>query len=73
MEATGVFWHPVHNLLEGGVLELLVVNAQHVKNVLGRKTDVKDAEWLAQLLQHGLLRASFVPPRAQRQLRALTR
>lgn len=73
MEATGVFWHPVYNLLEGGTLELLVVNAQHVKNVPGRKTDVKDAEWLAQLLRHGLLRASFVPPRAQRELRELTR
>jgi transposase len=73
LEATGIFWHPLYNLLEGGALELLVVNAQHVKNVPGRKTDVKDAEWLATLLRHGLLRASFVPPRPQRELRELTR
>ncbi len=73
MEATGVFWHPVYNLLEGGALELLVVNAQHIKNVPGRKTDVKDAEWIATLLRHGLLRTSFIPPRPQRELRELTR
>lgn len=73
MESTGVFWHPVYNVLEGGTLELLVVNAQHVKNVPGRKTDVKDADWLAQLLRHGLLCASFIPPRPQRELRELTR
>src|SRR5881409_2412655 len=72
MESTGVYWKPVYNILEGH-LELLVVNAQHLKNVPGRKTDVKDAEWIAELLQHGLLRGSFVPPTQQRDLRELTR
>jgi transposase len=72
MESTGDYWKPVYNLLEGH-LEILVVNAQHIKQVPGRKTDVKDAEWIAQLLQHGLLRASFVPPPGQRELRDLTR
>jgi transposase len=72
MESTGEFWKPVHNILEGQV-EVILVNAAHVKNVPGRKTDVKDAQWLAELLQHGLLRASFIPPRAQRDLRDLTR
>jgi transposase len=73
MESTGVYWKPIHNILEGGQLELLVVNARHVKAVPGRKTDVKDAEWLADLLRHGLLRASFVPDRQQRELRELVR
>jgi transposase len=72
MESTGEFWKPVYNLLEGQ-FELLVVNAQHIKNVPGRKTDVKDAEWLADLLRHGLLHSSFIPPRSQRDLRDLTR
>jgi transposase len=72
MESTGVYWKPVFNLLEG-LFEVLVVNAQHVKALPGRKTDVKDAEWLADLLQHGLLRPSFIPPSAQRELRDLTR
>jgi transposase len=72
MEATGVYWKPVYNLLEGA-FELLVVNAQHIKAVPGRKTDVKDAEWIANLLQHGLLRGSFIPPRPQRERRDLTR
>ena len=72
MESTGVYWKPVYNLLEG-LFELLVVNAQHIKRVPGRKTDVQDAEWIADLLQHGLLRGSFVPPTSQRQLRDLTR
>jgi len=72
MESTGEFWKPVYNLLEGH-FELLVVNAQHIKNVPGRKTDVKDAEWIADLLRHGLLRGSFIPPRPQRDLRDLTR
>jgi transposase len=72
MESTGEYWKPVFNLLEG-TFEVLLVNAQHVKAVPGRKTDVKDAEWLAELLQHGLLRASFIPPVAQRELRDLTR
>jgi len=72
MESTGEFWKPVYNILEGN-FELLVVNAKHIKNVPGRKTDVKDAEWLAELLRHGLLRGSFIPPQAQRDLRDLTR
>ncbi len=72
MESTGDYWKPVFNILEGN-FEVLLVNAQHVKAVPGRKTDVKDAEWLAELLQHGLLRASFIPPVAQRELRDLTR
>ena len=72
MESTGEFWKPVYNLLEGN-FELLVVNAKHIKQVPGRKTDVKDAEWLAELLRHGLVRGSFIPPQAQRDLRDLTR
>jgi transposase len=72
MESTGVFWRPVYNLLEG-LFTLLVVNAQHIKAVPGRKTDVKDAEWIAELLRHGLLRGSFIPAKPQRQLRELTR
>jgi transposase len=72
MESTGEFWKPVYNLLEGH-FELLVVNAQHIKNVPGRKTDVKDAQWIADLLRHGLVRGSFIPPLAQRDLRDLTR
>jgi transposase len=72
MEATGVYWKPIYNILEGQ-MELLVVNAQHIKAVPGRKTDVKDAEWIAELLQHGLLRGSFIPPQSQRDLRDLTR
>ena len=72
MESTGVYWRPVYNLLEG-LLILLVVNAQHIKAVPGRKTDVKDAEWSAELLRHGLLRGSFIPAKPQRQLRELTR
>ncbi len=72
MEATGEYWKPVYEVLEGSV-ELLVANAQHVKNVPGRKTDPEDAAWLARLLRHGLLRASFVPSQAIRDLRDLTR
>jgi len=71
-EATGVYWKPVFHLLEGS-FEVLVVNAQHSKAVPGRKTDVKDAEWIADLLQHGLLKASFIPSSPQRELRDLTR
>jgi transposase len=74
MESTGVFWKPIYNLLEAeGEFALLVVNAQHIKAVPGRKTDVKDSEWIADLLRHGLLRASFIPDREQRDLRELTR
>jgi transposase len=72
MESTGVYWKPIWNLLEDQ-FQILVVNAQHVKHVPGRKTDVKDSEWLAQLLQCGLLQGSFVPDTPQRQLRDLTR
>lgn len=72
MESTGVYWQPVFNLLEGH-FETWVVNAQHIKKVPGRKTDMKDADWIAQLLQCGLLKPSFVPDRQQRELRDLTR
>ncbi len=72
IESTGEFWKPIYNLLEGH-FEIVLVNAKHVKNVPGRKTDVKDAEWLADLLRHGLVRGSFVPPQPQRDLRDLTR
>ncbi len=72
MEATGVYWKPVWHVLEGH-FELVLANAAHVKNVPGRKTDVNDATWLADLLAHGLIRASFVPPVAVQELRALTR
>ncbi len=72
MESTGDYWKPVYNLLEGN-LEVLLVNAQHVKHVPGRKTDVQDAEWLAELLSYGLLKGSFIPPKPQRELRDLTR
>jgi len=70
LESTGVYWKPMWNLLEGQS-ELLLVNAQHIKAVPGRKTDQKDSEWIADLLQHGLLRASFVPPPPTRELRDL--
>ena len=73
MESTGVHWKPVYNLLEGGGFELLVVNARHMHAVPGRKTDVRDAEWIADLLRHGLLKASFIPDRPQRELRELVR
>lgn len=73
MESTGIYWKPIHNLLEGTDLELLVVNARHIKAVPGRKTDVRDAEWIADLLRHGLLRGSYIPDRPQRELRELVR
>lgn len=72
MESTGVYWKPVYNLLDGQ-FEILVVNAEHIKKLSGRKTDVADAEWIADLLRHGLLRGSFIPSRLQRELRDLTR
>jgi len=72
IESTGVYWQPVYNLLEGE-FTMLLVNPRHFQNVPGRKTDVKDAQWLAELLQVGLLKASFVPPAPQRQLRELVR
>jgi len=72
IESTGVYWKPVFNILEG-VMEVILVNARHVKAVPGRKTDVRDCEWLADLLRHGLLKASFIPPLEIRELRELTR
>src|SRR3990172_9428151 len=72
MESTGSYWKPIYNLLEDR-FELLLVNARHLKAVPGRKTDVKDAEWNAQLLRHGLVRGSFVPNRRERELRELLR
>ena len=72
MESTGEYWRPVFNILEGN-LEVILVNARHIKAVPGRKTDIKDAQWIAELLQHGLLRPSFIPPVQQRDLRDLTR
>jgi transposase len=72
MESTGVYWKPVFNLLEGQ-FEILVVNAEHIKKVAGRKTDVQDAEWIADLLRHGLLKGSFIPSAQQRAWRDLTR
>jgi transposase len=72
MESTGVYWKLIFNILEGD-FEMMLVNAKHIKAVPGRKTDVKDSEWIAQLLAHGLLQPSFVPERGQRELRELTR
>lgn len=72
IESTGVYWHPVFNLLEEG-RSIILVNPQHLKAVPGHKTDVKDAEWLAELLRHGLLKASFIPPKPIREVRELTR
>lgn len=74
MESTGVFWKPVYNILEeAGSFELLLVNARHIKQVPGRKTDVRDCEWIAEVLQCGLLRSSFIPARREREYRELTR
>jgi transposase len=72
MESTGVYWKPVFNLLDGR-LNVLVVNAEHLKKIAGRKTDVQDAEWISDLLRHGLLKGSFIPSALQRELRDLTR
>lgn len=72
MESTGVYWKPLFNLLEGAV-KVMLVNPAHIKQVPGRKTDVKDCQWLAELLEHGLLKGSFIPPAEIRQLRDLTR
>lgn len=72
MESTGVYWIPIYNILEGH-FQLIVGNAQHIKNVPGRKTDVKDAEWIADLVRHGLIKASFVPSKPFRELRDLLR
>lgn len=73
MESTGVYWKPVYNLLESEGVNAIVVNAQHIKGVPGRKTDVKDAEWICDLTRHGLVKASFIPDREQRELREITR
>jgi transposase len=72
MESTGVYWKPIYNLLEDE-FGVIIVNARHIKNVPGRKTDVRDAEWIADLLKHGLVKASFIPDRGQRELRELVR
>jgi transposase len=72
MESTGVFWKPIYNILEGR-FTMLLVNARHLKQVPGRKSDVRDCQWIAQLLQYGLLKGSFIPRRSQRELRDLTR
>jgi transposase len=72
MESTGVYWRPVHNVLEGYV-QVVLVNARHVKNVPGRKTDIEDSRWLAGLLRHGLVRGSFIPPKEVRQWREMVR
>src|SRR6266498_3851712 len=72
MESSGVYWKPVWHVLEGR-FELVLANAQHIRNVPGRKTDVADAAWIADLLAHGLIRSSFVPPAAIQELRDLTR
>ena len=76
MESTGVYWHPIYDALEdafSGKMEIIVANARHMKNVPGKKTDIKDAEWIASLLRAGLLSASFIPPREVRELRQVTR
>lgn len=73
MESTASYWKPLYNLFELSGLPAMVVNAQHMKTLPGRKTDVKDAEWIADLLQHGLLKASFIPDREQRELREVSR
>jgi len=72
MESTGIYWRPVHNVLEGS-FQIVLVNARDIKNVPGRKTDIGDSKWLAGLLRHGLLKSSFIPPQAVRQWRDLTR
>ena len=73
MESTGSYWKPLYNIFELSSLAAIVVNARDMRNVPGRKTDIKDAEWIADLLQHGLLRASYIPNREQRELRELSR
>lgn len=73
MESTGAYWKPIYNILELLNIDVMVVNAHHMRNVPGRKTDVKDAEWIADLLQHGLLKASYIPDKEQRELREIVR
>lgn len=73
MESTGSYWKPVYNIFEEEKIPVMIVNAQHIKGVPGRKTDVKDAEWIADLVRHGLVKASYIPNREQRELREITR
>lgn len=73
MESTGSYWKPVYNIFEEEHIPIMIVNAQHIKGVPGRKTDVKDAEWIADLVRHGLVKASYIPNREQRELREITR
>ncbi len=73
MESTGNYWKPVYNILEEQEIPIMIVNAQHIKGVPGRKTDVKDAEWIADLVRHGLVKSSYIPNREQRELREITR
>jgi len=73
MESTGVYWKPIYNVLELLGCEVIVANAQHIKNVPGRKTDVKDAQWIAEIVQHGLINPSFIPNREQREMRDIVR
>lgn len=73
MESTGAYWKPIYNILELLNIDVMVVNAHHMKTVPGRKTDIKDAEWIADLLQHGLLKSSFIPDKEQRELREIVR
>lgn len=73
MESTGAYWKPIYNIFEEEQIPVMVVNAQHIKGVPGRKTDVKDAEWIADLVRHGLVKASYIPNREQRELREITR
>lgn len=73
MESTGAYWKPIYNILELHNIDIIVVNAHHMKTVPGRKTDIKDAEWIADLLQHGLLKASYIPSKEQRELREIVR
>ena len=73
MESTGVYWKPVYHVLEDAIPNVWIVNARHIKNVPGRKTDKMDSEWICKLLLAGLLKPSYIPPKEQRQLRDLTR
>ena len=73
MESTGTYWKPVYNLLEEERIPVIIVNAQHIKGVPGRKTDIKDSEWIADLVRHGLVKSSYIPSREQRELREITR
>jgi transposase len=72
MESTGVYWHPVYNTIED-TMDVILVNARHIKNVPGRKTDISDSKWLAGLLRHGLVKGSFIPPENVRDWRGLSR